>query len=388
MATTTPADDGFRPAQAERILVIKLDEIGDLVLATPFLRGLRASAPRARISLVVRPAVLPLTAGCPWVDSVVTPAGDLSGGRLDLRGRTPEDLRAFAADFRAGFGLAVTARYDVDLHGAATLAAATRAPVRLAFSETVTPWKGAGNRGFDAAYTHRLPGAAPRHEVEHGLALLAALGGADPEAARGSPVALWPDAVDRAGAAALLDDAFGGSVPERLLVLAPTTAAPRRNLPATRFAAIAAAAAARWPGGGAVLIGDGEGRERAATVAAALSGRPVADLTGRTDLRTAAGIIGRGAVLLGMDSGPAHLAAALGVPAAVISCHPRGGAPDYPSAPERFRPWGNRVLVVRPDRPAPPCTDGCRSAEPHCIAAIDDRAAADAVSAFADGVVT
>ena len=54
-----------------RILVVKLDAIGDLVLATPFLRELKRSFPDAMITLVVTPATAPLVRLCPYVDKIL-----------------------------------------------------------------------------------------------------------------------------------------------------------------------------------------------------------------------------------------------------------------------------------------------------------------------------
>src|SRR5579875_2073541 len=58
----------FAIQDVESILVIKLDRVGDFVLASPFLRGLRASAPKARIDLVVTPEAFPVAEHCPYVD--------------------------------------------------------------------------------------------------------------------------------------------------------------------------------------------------------------------------------------------------------------------------------------------------------------------------------
>ena len=367
-------------ARAARILVIKLDELGDFVLVTPFLRGLRASAPQAQIVLVVGEPVMALAEGCPYVDAVVTPAGGMAGGTINVRGRTPGDLQTFAAAFRAGFDIAVTPRFDVDRYGAATLAAATRAPIRLAYSERVTPWKADGNRGFDAAYTHVLPAGAPRHEIDRNLALLAALGGADP----GIGPDLHLSGAERAAAARLLDG-FSGGRPRRLLAVAPTTASPRKNHPVEGFAALLAPLVRDLGIGGAVLLGGAEGAGRAAALASGLAAAlpgAVLDLTSRIGVRDAAAVIALSDALVGMDSGPAHIAAAVGTPVAVLSCHPTGGDPQSPYAPERFRPWGDDALVVQPLRAVPPCTDKCLSAESHCIAAIDPAAAAMRIAGF------
>lgn len=364
-------------ARAARILVLKLDELGDFILCTPFLRGLRASAPQARIMLAVTAPVLPLTEGCPYVDAVVTPAGDVAGGKFTFRGRTSDELQAFAIAFRAGFDIVVTLRFDVDKNGAATLAAASRAPVRLAHSETVTPWKATGNRGFDAAYTHLLPAGPVRHEVDCNLALLEALGGAAP----GGGVELFLTAVECAGADERLAAAFPGGRPRRLLAAAPTTGIPRKNYPIDRFAAVLDGAIRALNIDGVVLLGTAEGAERAARLAAGLPCATL-DLTGCTGVREAAAVIAASDALVAVDTGPAHMAAAVGTPVAALFCHPLGGDPQSPYAPERFRPWGRDVLVVQPPHALAPCTDKCLSAEPHCIAAIDPAAAAAEIAGF------
>lgn len=358
-------------AAARRVLVVKLDEIGDLLLAGPFLRGLRASAPGARIDLVVSPAAAPLTADWTVVDAVAILRNDPNvDGRFDLVGRTPDELRAFSEDHRAGFDIAINARFDFDARGAATLIASTRAPIRLGFSETVTPWKARTNQGFDRAYTDTLPAGGPRHEVERGLELLAALGGGDP--VPGSP--LIPPATDPAALDRL-------SLPPRFVVLAPTTASARRNLPIGRFAALVDPAL-RHLDATAVIVGSEEGRARAEALGRELDalGAPHRDLTGGIDIRATAAVIARATALIGMDSGPAHIAAALGVPVAVVSCRPAGGDPGDIHAPERFRPWGSRVLVVEPPRAIRPCAGACRSDVAHCVTTIDPEAAGRAIA--------
>ncbi|WP_247871842.1 glycosyltransferase family 9 protein [Azospirillum sp. TSO35-2] len=373
-------------ARAARILVIKLDELGDFILATPFLRGLRVYAPQAHIALAVTAPVLELAGEpggpCPWADAVVTPVGDVAGGKFSFRGRTPDDLQAFAAAFRAGFDLVVTLRFDVDKGGAATLAAATRAPVRLGYSETVTPWKAAGNRGFDAAYTHVLPAGPVRHEVERNLALLAALGAADPG---DGTLDLPLSAAEREAAVCRLG-AFPGGRPGRLLAVAPTTAIARKNYPIDRLRPLLDRVVRATGVGGLVLLGTADGVERASRLTDGMLADgmpcPVLDLTGRTGVRELAAIVAASDALLAMDTGPAHMAAAVGTPVATLFCHPIGGDPQSPYAPERFRPWGDAVLVVQPPHAVAPCTDKCLSSEPHCIAAIDPGAAADRIAEF------
>jgi len=59
-------------SQVNRVLVVRLDEIGDVVMTTPFLRELRRRLPDAWITLVVKPAAYNLVELCPYVHEVRT----------------------------------------------------------------------------------------------------------------------------------------------------------------------------------------------------------------------------------------------------------------------------------------------------------------------------
>ncbi len=110
-----------------------------------------------------------------------------------------------------------------------------------------------------------------------------------------------------------------------------------RRWPAERFAAAGRELRRRY-GGTLVLLGDAEARTMCAAVARQV-GQPCLDLTGRTSLPTLGAVIARLALLLTNDTGPAHIAYALGAPTVTIS-----GADD----PARYAPLGSgpfRVLA-------------------------------------------
>ena len=73
-----------------------------------------------------------------------------------------------------------------------------------------------------------------------------------------------------------------------------------------------------------------------------------------------------------MDSGPAHIAAAVGDSGRVLFCHPADGSPDHTYAPERFAPRGRHVQVIQPAHAAAPCVEGCEAHEAHCILALTE----------------
>src|SRR5207237_219663 len=100
------------------------------------------------------------------------------------------------------------------------------------------------------------------------------------------------------------------------------------------------------PGFFPVLLGGPDERQLAASVINHLGQVPVLDLTGRTALRDLIGIFAECAVAFGPDSGPMHLAAAVGCP--VVSLW---GS----TAPERSAPWGFADLAIPADIPCHPC---------------------------------
>jgi ADP-heptose:LPS heptosyltransferase len=132
-----------------------------------------------------------------------------------------------------------------------------------------------------------------------------------------------------------------------------------------------------------VLSGSAEDRPLVDTVKASLrSGVACVDLVGRVDLVTLAAVLERAALLITGDTGPMHLAAALGVPTVAIF---------GPSDPARWGPFSERARVVRVSIPCSPCNRirrppaRCRGHVPDCLAAISADAVYDAAAGVLDG---
>ena len=346
-------------SRVRRVLVVRLDRIGDVVLGTAFLRELCRSAPQARVTVVVGPGMRAVLDACTRVDEVLT---------YDARAaRYLGPLRnAHAAAFAARhlwpreFDLAIVPRWDVDYYHAAALAYLSGAPLRLGVSERVTPIKARLNRGYDRFYTHLSHDAEVRHEVEHGFALLRQAGGT--VAAERLELCPPPEAV--AFAAELLRS-HGVTATDRVVAFAPGAGADRRQWPADRLATVAAWVAAQ-PRTRVILLGGPGDVALGAPLTRAVGGSAI-DLVGRASLPQTAAVLQRCALFVGNDSGPLHLAAAAGARVVAVSCHPAGGAAIHENAPERFAPWGVPYTMLRPARPSAPCTDGCDAPHAHCI---------------------
>jgi heptosyltransferase-2 len=318
----------FTWSTAGSIVVIKLDEIGDFVLATPFLRELRRNSPQARITLIVKPAVLNLAETCPHVDAVLAYDGQTRGLRAWQLRRQWRAWRLARRELRRWHGdVAVIPRWGEDAYNATHLARYSGAPAIIAYTEQATDAKRTMNRGFDQLLTHPVPATRFDHEVELNLDLIEYFGGKT--ASRALELTLTAD--DHAFAKTVLSDEIA------YVALAPGKLDPACRWPADRFAALA-----RWlhethslvP----VVLGDANDP--------ALPG--ALDLRGRTTLRQAAAVLAGCRLFIGNDSGLKHIAAAMGTRIVEISAFRSGGDPNHNCSPARFQAWGVPHRIVQP----------------------------------------
>lgn len=343
------------------ILVIRVDEIGDVTLTSPFLAGLRRHYPVAHITLLVKEEVRELVLRCPHVNEVISVRNTC--GRLKRWFVLPWAMRSFARAqlVQRRFDMTIQPRWDVDAHYASVLAYHSGSPVRIGFSESVHPRKMVLNAGFDRFFTHTLRDDAPRHEVERSMILLRQMGGGTVQ----DPLGLWVSEEDVAAVATILESA---GVPRnaRLVAIAPGAGRPRREWGAGSFAAVGAWLAGLSPETFVVVIGGPRDVRLAREVADAIGPRAVA-LAGMTSLRQTGALFQRCELLIGNDSGPIHLASAAGIPVVVVSCHPRNGAPMDVQSPTRFGPWSAMARVLQPERGAEMCVESCAARTTHCI---------------------
>jgi ADP-heptose:LPS heptosyltransferase len=324
-----------------RIAVLRCNALGDYLMATPALAALRARFPDAELTLlgarwherfltgrpgpVDRVLVLPHVAGLAG-----QPPGAPDAGALP----------AFLAAVRAQ-------RYDlaVQLHGGG---AASNPLVAALGARRTIGLRAAGAPPLDANVPYRYY----QPEADRFLEVVR-LAGADGPAEY--PTLAVSDA-ERAAAAALLP----GAGPWVALHAGATD--PRRRWPAERFAELADALTAA--GARPVLVGAAGEAEVSAAVGAAAA-HPITDLTGRTDLGTLAAALQRSAVVVANDSGPLHLARAVGT--ATVGLYWCGNAINAaPATRTRHRPllsWtvhcpecgADCSTVGHPHRPG----DGC-----------------------------
>jgi lipopolysaccharide heptosyltransferase I len=285
-----------------RIALIKLSSLGDVVHALPVAATLRARVPDAHLTWIVERREAALLRGHPALDALV--AVDTRGWR---RARGPRDIAAAIGAVRQMSRRLRAAAFDValDLQGllkSGVLAAATRAPLRIGFAA------GRCREPLNALFTNRRvePPAAARHVVDQHLALLEPLQVTEPVREFRLP--------DEPGAEARADEFLAGAglTPgRRLVVLNPGAGRPDKRWPEDRFRALAERIG-EDPGALVVVVW-GPGEEAAARhIASGTAGRAVA--APPTDLDELVAFLRRASVLVAADTGPLHLAAALGTP--------------------------------------------------------------------------
>ncbi len=282
------------------MLLVRADNIGDVVMLTPALSALRAALPRARLDLLASPAGAVVRALIPELDGVLA----VSPSWQQLSGDVP-GTHAARREW-ALLELIRSRRYDAML-------------VFTSFSQS--PWPVAhlgllAGIGVRVVHSREFAGAVATHwvtpppdtthQVDRCLHLLAAIGVPD----RGRALRLRvPDSADR------LAEALLARVPcVRFALLVPGASCPARRYPAGRFAAAAAQIAGAGlpvrvvgPAGEAALVGD----------VVRTAGHPDVQALAPPTVPGFAALLRRAAVAVTNNSAGMHIADAVGTPVAV-----------------------------------------------------------------------
>ena len=286
------------------VLVTRLDSDGDVLLSGPLLRAVAAGADR--VVLLAGPRGAAAARLLPGVDEVVV--WHCPWIAPDPQPVDPDDVAGLVATLR---GLQVDRALVLSSFHQSPL------PTALVLRLAGVPWVGAVSEDYPGSLLdlrHRLPETG-LHEVERMLSLGAAAGFALPDGDDGGLAVRTP-----------LPDVSAQVGTGPYVVLHPGASVPARQ-PSPSWSA--RLAAALHDAGHRVLVTGGPGeRELTAQVAAAGG----ADLGGATDLAGLAAVLAGAQVVVVGNTGPAHLAAAVGTP--VVSLF----APVVPA--ERWRPWG------------------------------------------------
>ena len=313
-----------RRNEIKRIGVFKLRYIGDTLLMTPALEALKAAWPEAAITAVVTKGTEPVLVNHPAVDEIIP---------IDRTAPFKDYVKSMGQVRRRAFDLAI------DFTGAdrsAVLAFWSGAPIRAGYT---------GRNVIRNRFLYNVrvsPDVRTMHQVEFHLALTEALG--VPSVSRSPKIVLTADEMDAADR--VLSQV---RIPpyEPFVVMHPGARRWYKSWPLQRFAQLGDRVSREL--GLPVLLTGGAGDVAAVETIRSTMTAPCVSLAARLNLRELVGVLARTALCVGNDSGPMHMAAAVGAPTVSlfgltdpIRWAPRGGPSHVISRECPCRPYGHR----------------------------------------------
>lgn len=293
-----------------RVLVVRTDRIGDVVLSLPVFASIRAAYPGGRIIALTREYTRPLLEDRDDVDDVISFDAETSHvPRSAFMG-----LLARLRRERLDAAVALFSNFSV-----AALLFAAGIPVRV----------GPASKAAQVFFTHRIRQRRSkllRHEADHNLDLLAPLGIAPVRRARITPPPP-PGGLEK-------------RCDRPLVGIHPGHGGSARSWPVKNWAALADALSAS--GADVVVTGSPAERELAESVARR-AGAPVRVYIGEGGLMELAAALSALDVFAASSTGPLHIASAVGTPVVGIYC------PIFVCLPQRWGPIGENDTALTPD---------------------------------------
>jgi heptosyltransferase-1 len=292
----------------QKILLVRLGSLGDLIHAVPAAAALRRAFPQARIDWLVDVRHRELLDLVPCVDRRLAVKTSEAGSIVDAI----RELRR--------------SRYDaaLDLQGllkSALLARASGAARVIGFPAPLLR-----ERGARLFYTETA-GEAAAHVIHKNLSMLASLGVRQ-------PAIEFPLEIRRPEIAAAARQRMGIGERDPFAIINAGAAWPNKRWPAVYFAEVAAALKSRHGLGSIVLWGPGEERLAQDVVDASQGSAAVSP---QTTLAELVSLAKAATVMVSGDTGPLHVAGAVGTPLVGIF---------GPTSPERNGPWASRDLTI------------------------------------------
>jgi heptosyltransferase-2 len=335
---------------AKKILVMRYRFIGDTVLTVPFLRNLREAFPAAQIDLMIEPFSGQVIEGCPYVDRVIPFEFKTihTYSAATERGKFSGYIHYWTFIKHEGYDTAFVLKRSLS---SALLVRAAGVPRRIGFA----------TEGRRMLLTDRVPYRQDQHEVENFLDCLRAVD----VPVRSLSLELWPSEND-ANVRTRLKQA--GWKPDDLKVVIHAAASlPAKQWPLERFAAVMSALRSRYH---ARFVYTGAKGDAALYREIERHG-PFhgLDLCGVTNLRENISVYRAANLFFGVDSGPMHMAAAVGVPVVALF---------GPTDERKWGPWGKGHTVISKRLSCHPCKPH-KCADNECMKQITVEEAIEAV---------
>jgi len=315
----------FLITSPKKILIVKPSSLGDIVHSLPFLNAIRKRYTKAEIHWIIFKGFEGLLEGHPMLHKLWVVDKD-SWTKFNRAKDTVTEIKSLLRDLKKE-------RFDlvVDLQGllrSGLITAATGAPVRIGFKEARE-----GSRFF---YTNKVPGGKDIHAVDRYLKIAEFLG------CDISKVCFPFPAFESSSSFILHPSSFNSrnSSFEEYVVIVPGARWKTKRWPPEYFGKLASLLHLR-----SIIVGSKDDVNIANEIVALSQGKSFS-LAGKTDLKELISVIKGSKYVVTNDSGPMHIAAALGVPVFAIF---------GPTDPARTGPYGKGHTIIRADIECAPC---------------------------------
>ena len=313
-------------SRIKRILIVRTDRIGDVVLSTPVARILRKTFPKAFIAFMTGPKTRDILVGNPHIDESIV------YDKFEQHKSWWQTIRFAFRLRRRAFDLAFILHSTNRVIWVTTLAGIRH---RVGYARRL---------GF--LLTERLPYTKPegkKHEVSYNFDLLRHVG------IEGSTRKLsWTVLPSEEAAIARRLEEEGIGRGERLIAIHPDASAASKRWPAPKFIELCASLA--QGGERRVILVAAEGGEGLTHQIASQLGSSVINWGGRLVLRELAALFKRCEYVISNDSGPVHVSTAVGTPVVSIFGRKLPGL-----GATRWGPVGERDIVLQKDPGCDPC---------------------------------
>lgn len=360
--------------------VARLDGLGDWVLTIPLIEALTSDADVANLALIGGVDTAPLFADC-GLEYVAWPLRTARNfAQADARSTLRRVLTVSAIGqrnatrvgeaMRGRFDLVVLPRWGNDAGlNLRSWAAATGAYVAGHLPETVPGLTRSEAREGRVIDLGANAGPEDEHEMHHLAHLMSRLG-------------LNPTISEEYGRTFL--QVTGSSPEPGHVTIHPSGSVPRKDWPTGRWKEVVGHLFDSGVASRVTLVGSPAERTQHNEIVRGLDSR-VRTVAGQLPLSDLPALLAKSQLFLGADSGPGHIAAAVGVPTITLFAHAATAPHGVMGSPSRYRPWSSKAVVLQPERPLPGCSTTCLAATAHCVTQISVDDVMNATFASLDG---
>ncbi|MEW6162422.1 MAG: lipopolysaccharide heptosyltransferase I [Nitrospirota bacterium] len=302
----------------KKILIVKPSSLGDVVHSLPFLNVLKEQFPDAEVHWVIAKGLEGFLTGHPMIKKVWVFNKDM-WKKLSQIGNSFSEIQTLLGGLRKEHFNIV-----VDLQGllrSSIITIATGAPVRIGFKEARE-----GSRFF---YTHKVEGGRDIHAVDRYLKIARSLGCNITDVCFPFPLSSNSSIITH-----------HSSLARDYAVMVPGARWKTKRWPPEKFGELSSLLPLRT-----TIVGSKEDMSTANEIVTLSNGKSIS-LAGKTDLKELIEVIRGARFVVSNDSGPMHIAAALGIPVFAIF---------GPTDPMRTGPYGKGHIIIREVLTCSPC---------------------------------